>query len=97
VLWTAGTFPTQGVAVRLTLSRSAYDVNEIAHIRLTPLGLQGMSKDAKVVAHVEKSVLQDLKGLAKTDGRTLSAYVERLLMAHLDKRRPAKAKPKSRA
>lgn len=53
-----------------------------------------MSKDAKVVAHVEKPVLQELKSLAKADGRTLSAYVERLLIAHLGKRPAKTRKPK---
>lgn len=53
-----------------------------------------MAKDAQVVAHVEKSVRQSLEHLAKADGRTLSAYVERLLIAHLGKRKPAAAKAK---
>lgn len=46
-----------------------------------------MSKDAQVVAHVEHSVRDALKELAREDGRKLSAYVERLLIAHIAKKR----------
>lgn len=53
-----------------------------------------MAKTAQIVAHVERSVRDSFEELAKADGRTLSAYVERLLIAHLGKRKPAAAKAK---
>ncbi len=54
-----------------------------------------MAKTAQVVAHVEPAIRQALEELARTDGRTLSTYTERLLLAHLAKKKklPAKAKP----
>jgi hypothetical protein len=46
-----------------------------------------MPKDAQVVAHVERHVREALESLARDDGRKLSAYVERLLISHLEKKR----------
>jgi len=53
-----------------------------------------MAKTAQVVAHVEPAVRQALDELARADGRTLSTYAERLLLAHLAKKKrvPQKAK-----
>jgi hypothetical protein len=53
-----------------------------------------MAKTAQVVAHVEPAIRQALEELARTDGRTLSTYAERLLLAHLAKKKklPAKAR-----
>jgi hypothetical protein len=52
-----------------------------------------MAKDAQVVAHVEKPIRHALEELAREDGRTLSAYIERLLLMHLEKKRRLPAKP----
>lgn len=56
-----------------------------------------MAKDAQVVAHVERSVREALEALARDDGRKLSAYVERLLVAHLEKKRRAPMRKPTRA
>jgi len=56
-----------------------------------------MARTAPITAHVEPDLKAALERLAKDDGRTLSQYVERLLIAHLEaaagtkpRRRPAK-------
>jgi hypothetical protein len=58
-----------------------------------------MAKTAQVVAHVEPSVRRALEELARNDGRTLSTYAERLLVAHLAKKKRGPQKvssPKNR-
>jgi hypothetical protein len=89
------------MTVRLTLSRNTYPVNKIAHIPLTALGnRKRMAKDCQIVAHVERSVRDAFAQLARGDGRKVSAYVERVLIAHLKKKRrmpgPDASKPKPR-
>jgi hypothetical protein len=62
-----------------------------------------MAKDAQIVAHVERVVRDAFEELAREDGRKISAYAERVLLAHLEKkgRMPAsigkRAKVKTRA
>lgn len=46
-----------------------------------------MAKTAQIVAHVEPAVRKALEELARNDGRTLSTYTERLLVAHLVKKK----------
>ena len=43
-----------------------------------------MARTAPITAHVEPGTKAAFEKLAKDDGRTLSQYVERLLIAHLD-------------
>lgn len=43
-----------------------------------------MARTAPITAHVEPKTKAAFEKLAKDDGRTLSQYVERLLIAHLD-------------
>ena len=52
-----------------------------------------MPKDTQIVAHVEKPVRQALQALAREDGRSLSAYVERVLVEYLEKKRRLPTKP----
>jgi hypothetical protein len=47
----------------------------------------GMPKDSQITAHVPAAVKSALEGLAREDGRPLSTYVERLLLAHLTKKK----------
>jgi hypothetical protein len=46
-----------------------------------------MAKDHQVVAHVEAHVRKALEQLASKDGRTISSYLERLIVSHLMKLR----------
>lgn len=56
-----------------------------------------MPRTAPITAHVEPDIKAAFERLAKDDGRTLSQYVERLLIAHLaaaDRSKTSRRSPK---
>ena len=45
-----------------------------------------MAKNTQVVAHVERSVKESLEELARQNDRSLSHYIERVLLKHLEQK-----------
>jgi hypothetical protein len=57
-----------------------------------------MAKDCQIVVHVERAVRDAFVALATEDGRKVSAYAERVLVAHLErKKRMPETKPPPKA
>ena len=47
------------------------------------LSNKALPRDAAITAHVDAATKVAVEGLAKEDGRTVSQYIERLLISHL--------------